>query len=227
MNGDGRSEVIVGAYREDGGATNAGRVYVFNGIEVPVELSAFTAEAQDCYVLLQWTTQTEQDNYGFHVYRAMAEPTEYTRITQAIIPGAGTSTVPHHYSYADRAVEGGLTYFYKLADVDAQGNQTFHGPVSVTVTPARFALLGNQPNPFGEVTTISLSLVAPGRVRLRIYNSAGELVSTLADGEMTAGTLEIQWDGRDDAGNAVPPGTYTCRLAAGGLTHSRRLVLIR
>jgi hypothetical protein len=152
MNGDGRSEVVVGAYREDGGAPDAGRVYVFNGIEVPVELSAFTAEARDGIVLLRWTTQTEQDNYGFHLYRAVAGPVDYQRITADIIPGAGTSTVAHHYGYSDRDVGSGLTYFYKLADVAVQGNQTFHGPVSVTVTPARFALLGNQPNPFSEAT---------------------------------------------------------------------------
>ncbi len=31
VNGDGRVDLVVGAFREDGGATDAGRVYVFNG----------------------------------------------------------------------------------------------------------------------------------------------------------------------------------------------------
>ncbi len=176
MNGDGRSEVIVGAYLEDGGAANAGRVYVFNGIEVPVELSSFTADAQDGYVLLRWITQTEQDNYGFHLYRATSEPVGYQCITADIIPGGGTSTVARHYSYSDRTVESGLTYFYKLADVDAQGNQTFHGPVSVTVAPSRVALLGNQPNPFSEATTIRLSLAVAGQVRLRIGSTTQQAI---------------------------------------------------
>ncbi len=227
MNGDGRSEVIVGAYGEDGGATNAGRVYVFNGIEVPVELCSFTAEALSGGVLLRWTTQTEQDNYGFHLYRATSEPTDYVKITNDIVPGAGTSTVPYHYSYTDRAVEAGATYFYKLADVDVQGNQTFHGPVSVTVEPVRFALLRSHPNPFSQTTTIRLSLAAPGQVSLKIYNSAGDLVRTLADGEITVGTHDILWNGCDDTGQLLPQGSYTCRLEDGGQTQSRRLVLVR
>ena len=192
-----------------------------------MELSSFTAEAQGGYVLLLWTTQTEQDNYGFYLYRSPAEPLDYRRITEDIIPGAGTSTVPRHYSYTDRTVERGLAYFYKLADVDVQGNQTFHGPVSVTVTPGQFALLGNQPNPFSQATTIRLSLAAPVPISLKIYNSAGDLVRTLADGEMTAGSHEIPWDGRDDGGHAAPPGTYTCRLRVGGVEQLQKLVLVR
>jgi flagellar hook assembly protein FlgD len=135
--------------------------------------------------------------------------------------------VPHHYSHTDRAVEGGITYFYKLADVDGRGNETLHGPVSVTVTPARFAVLSNQPNPFSQATSIRLSLAAAGHVSLRIYNVAGDLVRTLTDGEMTAGSHEVRWDGRDDLGNQASPGTYTCRASSGEQTQSRRLVLIR
>jgi hypothetical protein len=227
MNGDGRSEVVVGAPREDGGATYAGRVYVFSGMDVPIELSSFGAETRDGRVLLLWTTQTEQDNYGFHLYRAAGEPVGYLRITADIIPGAGTSTVPHHYSHTDRDVGSGLTYFYKLADVDVRGNQTLHGPVSVTMTPVEFALLGNQPNPFSQATSIRLSLAAPGHVRISIYNSAGDLVRILSDGPMEPGTQEIRWDGCDEAGTQVPPGAYTCRLQAGDSEQSRSVVLIR
>ncbi len=44
---------------------------------------------------------------------------------------------------------------------------------------------------------------------------------------MTAGTHDILWDGRDDAGRPVPPGSYTCRLRAGDVEQSRRMVLVR
>ena len=39
------------------------------------------------------------------------------------------------YSYIDDTVANGITYYYKLEDVDIYGTSTFHGPVSAT--PAR------------------------------------------------------------------------------------------
>lgn len=227
MNNDGFPEIIVGAYKEDGGATDAGRVYVFSGIEVPVELNSFAAAVENGKVVLTWSTLSEKDNFGFHVYRSMAEARNYRRITHVMIPGAGNSTVGHDYNYTDRSVEGGATYFYMLADIDSRGRETLHGPASVTVLPGEYSLTGNHPNPFSETTTLKLILNAGGQVRLRIYNLAGELIKTLADRELKAGVQEISWDGRDDAGRLVAPGTYTCIVEFGGLEQSQKMILIR
>ncbi len=226
LDGDGMPELIMGAYLENGGAANAGKVYVFSGANVPVELASFTAEPRSAFVRLEWTTRTETNNLGFHVWRTSADRAAYQQVTESLVPGAGTTSETHEYDYLDQTVRPGTTYFYKLADVDVQGNQTFHGPVSVTVTPVRLALLGNHPNPFSQTTTISLNLAAPGHVSLKIYNAAGDLVRTLADGETTPGEYDIRWDGRDDAGHAVPPGTYACRLEARGMEQSHKMVLV-
>jgi hypothetical protein len=58
-----------------------------------------------------------------------------------------------------------------------------------------------------------IGLPARERVRLGIYDVAGRRVRSLLDGEVPAGTLRLEWDGRDEAGNAARTGMYFARLS--------------
>ena len=49
-------------------------------------------------------------------------------------------------------------------------------------------------------------------VRLAIYNLAGQLVVELPPITARSGEFAHRWDGRDAAGQFVPPGTYIWRL---------------
>jgi len=229
VNGDGYDDVVLGAYGEDPGASpsGAGRAYVFSGFLIPVELTGFTAAVEEGAVILRWTTLSEHENFGFHVYRHGETSGAYVRITDAIIPGAGTSSVRQDYPCADEDIVPGSSYSYKLADIDFQGNETQHGPVSVTVFPSELTLHGVHPNPFKEEATVKIDLSAKGHVRLNVYNLAGELVRTLANDEMEAGLHEINWDGQDDDGRIVSPGVYTCRVQSNETERSGKLILVR
>jgi len=56
----------------------------------------------------------------------------HERITSERIPGAGSTTTKQTYSFTDRNVVNGLTYWDKLEDIDYSGKRTLHGPISVT-----------------------------------------------------------------------------------------------
>ncbi len=99
---------------------------------VAVELTDFTGSYDRGSVVLSWKTQSERDNFGFHVQRATAPDAPYVRVTDAVIPGAGTCTEPRSYVFVDRDVKPDVTYWYKLEDVDLAGRSTLHGPVCVT-----------------------------------------------------------------------------------------------
>ena len=49
----------------------------------------------------------------------------------------------------------------------------------------------------------------------------------LVDGEMEPGTYEIVWSGRTVSGRAAASGVYFCRLKAGAVLDTRKLVLLR
>ncbi|HUV36024.1 MAG TPA: C25 family cysteine peptidase, partial [Patescibacteria group bacterium] len=95
--------------------------------------------------------------------------------------------------------------------------------------PATFALEQNVPNPFNPVTTIKYSISEPDRVRLTIYNAAGQLVRTLVDEEQTprAGGFCVTWNGMNDAGREVASGVYFCRLAVKGCSQSKKVVVLK
>jgi hypothetical protein len=88
--------------------------------------------------------------------------------------------------------------------------------------PAAFVLYQNYPNPFNPATTIRYSLFVTGYVRMTLYNVAGQSIAALIDGTMPAGDGSIQWNAGD-----APSGIYFCRLTAGGVTTTQRMLLIR
>ncbi len=84
-----------------------------------------------------------------------------------------------------------------------------------------------RPNPSGGDCLLSFALPAATRVRLALFSVSGARVRTLVDGPLPAGEVARRWDGRDDAGRTLPPGTYFARLEAGAERLRRTVILAR
>lgn len=94
-------------------------------------------------------------------------------------------------------------------------------------SPAAFRV-GSFPNPFNPSTQIRFVLPQAAPVTLRIFDIAGRRVATLLDGvRKEAGEQSLLWDGRDEAGQALPSGVYLYRLEAGELRATRKLTLLK
>ena len=100
-------------------------------------------------------------------------------------------------------------------------------PVRIVETPTMYRLAENYPNPFNPETTITYDVAKAGTVRLSVYALTGQLVRTLMDGERSAGSYSVVWDGRDDAGRDVASGVYLCRMEAGHYRAVRKMLLVR
>ena len=88
----------------------------------------------------------------------------------------------------------------------------------------------SRPNPFHPAdgpTTLRYSLAQAGPAKVQVFDIAGRLVRTLAEGGQTAGEHSLHWDGKDDAGHNVSSGVYFYRLQARGTQMSKSLVLLR
>ena len=196
---------------------------------IPVELTSFVANAGKNIIELSWSTATETENLGFHVYRSRSEPGTYMKISQQIIPGAGSTGESHRYSFTDEDIEQNETYYYKLADLDFNGNMNFHGPISVTVNaqPTEYSLDQNYPKPFNPETVIDFTLKESGKVSLKIYNLHGQLISTMVNEEKSAGSYSIIWNGTDEKGINVAAGIYLYALKVNGFEQVKKLVLTK
>jgi hypothetical protein len=78
--------------------------------------------------------------------------------------------------------------------------------------PRRINLAQNFPNPFNPSTTIRFELPAASVVNITIFNSSGQKIKTLVNRYYSAGQHQIQWDGRNDAGEKVASGVYFYQL---------------
>jgi len=83
-----------------------------------------------------------------------------------------------------------------------------------------------EPNPFRSHALVGYALPRAARVNLTVFSTAGRLVRTLADGRQAPGLHQAVWDGRDDLGREAGRGIYYCRLQAGELSGTTKLVKV-
>jgi hypothetical protein len=103
----------------------------------------------------------------------------------------------------------------------------FTGEVQKGVTPLRFTLHQNFPNPFNGETVIRFQLPTRERVHLYVLNVRGQRVATLLDQEMDPGFHQVRWSGADDTGRKVASGIYFYLIQAGSHVQSKKMILLK
>jgi subtilisin family serine protease len=83
------------------------------------------------------------------------------------------------------------------------------------------------PNPGHQRVNVYYNVTTGGRVTLKVYNTAGQLVRTLFAGQKNPGVYSIRWNGTDDRNRIVSSGVYFYRLESSGKTVSARGVFVR
>lgn len=120
------------------------------GAPLPVKLTHFEARLQsEKTAVLKWTTQSEQNSDYFIVEKS----TDF-RNWEAIetVPAAGNSNARKTYRADDYNMTAGITY-YRLSQVDFDGESKTYDPVSVELT--KETTLSLHPNPAQETLHIS------------------------------------------------------------------------
>jgi hypothetical protein len=82
-------------------------------------------------VVVEWTTESEVNLAGFNVYRSEGVDGPYVKLNDTLISASPDPIAGGSYSYADSTAKAGVTYYYKLEDVELDGTATVHGPITV------------------------------------------------------------------------------------------------
>jgi hypothetical protein len=85
-----------------------------------------------------------------------------------------------------------------------------------------FILDSPHPNPFNASTALNYKLQAPSKVSLKVYDTAGRLVTTLVEGWRQAGKHQVTFDG-----SGLASGIYLAQLKAGEFTDMQKLMLLK
>lgn len=191
---------------------------------IPVELAAFSARLNQGAVILNWSTASETNNYGFDIDRKCGACSDWQKI--AFVKGNGTSQTYHVYTYKDETPSQGINS-YRLRQIDTDGRSSYSKTVTVRISlPQTLQLEQNYPNPFNPHTEIAFQIPegASERVQLSLFNLLGQKIIMLIDEEMPAGYHKITWDGRDDRGQQVVSGAYLYRLQMGNQVMTRKMI---
>ena len=99
--------------------------------------------------------------------------------------------------------------------------------VYTNLTPSKFQLHGNHPNPFNPKTVISYDLPGESHVRLEIFDLHGRKVLTLVDEIQSPGYHQEPWLGVNAHGSRVADGIYLYQISAGGKIASGKMTILK
>ncbi len=85
-------------------------------------------------VVIEWSTASELDTVGFNVLRSESQEGPTIQVNSTLIPPAEDPLTGGTYTFEDKTVKPGTTYYYFLEDIDAQGNKQKNGPQKVVAS---------------------------------------------------------------------------------------------
>ncbi|MCE1163921.1 MAG: T9SS type A sorting domain-containing protein [Bacteroidetes bacterium] len=90
------------------------------------------------------------------------------------------------------------------------------------ITPVKFSLEQNFPNPFNPVTSISYSIPKNEFVQIAVYDELGREVARVINEQQTTGTYKVDFNAND-----LSSGVYYYRLTAGEFTDTKKMMVIK
>ncbi|MCL4279577.1 MAG: T9SS type A sorting domain-containing protein [Ignavibacteriaceae bacterium] len=195
---------------------------------------SFTSKVTGNDVKLFWSTATETNNSGFEILRGVYPAKSGTQNDKewesiGFVPGFGTTTEVHHYSFVDESLQSG-NYQYRLKQVDFDGTFEYSNIIEVTIdAPIEFSLEQNFPNPFNSTTKIKYTIPAslnPSKggtlVQLQVFDILGNAVATLVNEQKQPGTYEVEFNG-----TGLPSGIYFYKLKADNSIETKKMILLK
>jgi hypothetical protein len=211
-----------------GAATGNTVVYAFSYVNAPAdqraELWVGSDEAMSVYV-------NGVNAYGYSGIRTFAG-TECYKDTVSITLQKGMNRL------LVKVLQTTGTFNFSLNICDVEPNVLYRGnrvwgltfvstPGSVNSVdtpgvPADVALEQNFPNPFNPTSDIRYQIPEFRTVRLAIYDLLGHEVALLVNEMKPAGTYTVRFDA-----TGLASGVYLCRLTAGELEQTRKMLLLK
>jgi len=179
---------------------------------LPVELTSFNASIDGNSVVLKWTTETEINNFGFQIERALIHPDnsypmEFTLI--GFVNGSGNSNSQKIYSFRDE-LSVPAKYIYRLKQIDTDGKYRYIKSMEVSFNLlSDYQMFQNYPNPFNPATTISYTLPYESNVTIKIFNSLGTEVRSIVNEKLNSGSYSLSINASD-----LASGIYFYRIEA-------------
>ena len=185
-------------------------------VPLPVELLSFTAFNEDTYINLAWESVAEIDFDGYWLERSEDGKT-FKEL--AWVDGKGTAVSASSYNYQDKEIEGGKTYYYRLAMYDLDGSME-HSEIEAVKTYTKYTVAAF-PKPTHDFLNIQINSEAYTTAQMQLIDVRGRVVYE-EQVEVERGDNKFVLNG-----NTISDGVYMLIIRADTWQHSEEVVFLR
>jgi hypothetical protein len=138
---------------------------------LPISLTTFEGHASLNENVLEWTTKSEQNNSHFIVEESRDGLLFHSIGT---VYGHGNSNNEVNYSFSDRDVNAFELSYYRLKQIDFDGNATTHRTIYIDRNPIQFSIY---PNPSESELTITVgNIIETTTFQVEFIDISGRIV---------------------------------------------------
>jgi len=197
---------------------------VYNMLTIPILLYPLNASVVYTNIpMLDWEDCPNSINYFVQISTNNSFST--------IIDSA--TIINSSYIVPSGKLQPGNAYFWKVKARYSSGESQWSsiwyfnieptGIISVqNEHPSEFNLYQNYPNPFNPSTKIKFDVATNDNVKIKIYNSLGQLIEYLFNGNLSIGSYIINWNA-----NKLNSGIYFVRMESSSKYFTKRMLLIK
>jgi len=186
---------------------------------LPVEWLSISAEWKVDFNEVRWSTASEHNNDVLEIERRHESEEDFYYIGE--LDAAGNSTTLQNYKYHDNDIERAGRYYYRIKQVDLDGEYDYSAVVFVEVKRYDNSI-SLSPNPSAGVSTLSLKMATEENVEVSIIDAAGKLIKSIpvksTSGQRIDEKIEI---------NYLPVGVYMVHITQGEYSEVKKLIVIK
>lgn len=189
---------------------------IVNSPVLPVSWLDFSAKAQLESIQLDWSTASETGNKSFEIERSTHAKKDFNKI--AWVAGKGTTSNDSYYQFQDETAQIGQTYYYRLRQVDTDGQVTFSKIVAARIANKETTLVLT-PNPAKDFVQVQISSepIQSTATRIEIMSLEGKIIQAYHKTLLNY-TFNLPLDNLD-------AGVYILRLQVGQEILTERLIV--
>lgn len=185
---------------------------------LPVELVYLKAEpVQNTFIKISWATALEIDNDGFEVLRT-TDGVNFTNL--GWVNGNDNSTVLNNYFFDDETVVPNVVYYYKLRQVDNDGDTEETYLVSAMITDGpTFTISDFIPNPTSGGAKLVVNSSVDKTISVKFYDMIGREMNTYTF-ELAVGQNTLNFETQ-----ILADATYTAVINADDKLYTKKLMV--
>jgi hypothetical protein len=202
---------------DDGGSATLSTSSCTNSLALPVLLSNFYAISNQNEVTVHWSTTFEMNNDHFDLERSH-DGINFEKITE--VKGQDTKNTPSTYVYADTDVNTLLPVYYRLKQVDVDGQFNYSNLIVLNGAEGSTSI-DIYPNPLEEGATLyaRFGQEDEGKASVSLFDLSGKLIHEyLMDNIQPGGLYAVE-----DKSLLLFEGTYLMQIKTAQHVYNQKL----